>query len=80
MICKTIDTINFYWDILNMFDRVKFFGKKVRCLHCQEWTSGNVVEFSGQIECDQCYKVMFDASDCEGTFAILSIDDIGTIH
>ncbi len=80
MICKTIDTINFYWDILNMVDRVKFFGEKVKCLYCQEWTSGNVIEFSGQIECDQCYKIIFDASDCTGTVMILNIDDIGSIH
>ena len=63
-----------------MIDRVKFFGEEVKCLYCHEWTSGNVVEFSGQIECDKCYKIIFDASDCTGTVMILNIDDIGSLH
>ena len=63
-----------------MFDRVKFFSEEVKCLHCQEWTSGTVVEFSGQIECDQCYKIIFDASDCTGTVVILNVDNCGSIH
>lgn len=75
-----IDTINFSCDIRGMVDRVKFFHDKVRCLYCHEWTLGNVVEFSGQIQCDQCLKCIFDASDCTGTVMILNVDDIGSIH
>ena len=75
-----IDTISFSSSILAMVDRVKFFGEKVKCLYCSEWTLGNVEEFSGQIQCDQCYKTIFDASDCTGTVMILNIDDIGSLH
>lgn len=75
-----IDTISFSCDIQGMVDRVKFFNDKVRCLYCHEWTLGNVVEFSGQIQCDQCLKCIFDASDCTGTVMILNVDDIGSIH
>ena len=80
MIYSFIDTISFSSSILAMVDRVKFFGEKVRCLYCHQWTLGNVVEFSGQIQCDQCYKTIFDASDCTGTVMILNIDDIGSLH
>lgn len=80
MIFKKIDTIVFYCDIHNMYDRVKFFAQEVRCLHCYEWTTGNVVEFSGQIQCDKCNSIIFDASDCTGTVMILNIDDIGSMH